>query len=110
MDTPSEKTEQTDDWIQKAEKVKVINTKRSIKKIKLPKEQVELQKNWLDGAPKPSNTKEKEVKEEKEVKANVIKVTPKKENKNDNKKEENKVDKKVDNKEKKEIKTSKPIF
>ena len=102
MDTPSEKTEQTDDWIQKAEKVKVINTKRSIKKIKIPKEQVELQKNWLDGAPKPSNTKEKEVKEVKEVKANVIKVTPKKE-----KKDDKKAEKKID---KKEIKTSKPIF
>jgi hypothetical protein len=78
------------DWLSKAgEKVKK-NTKTTSKKIKISEEKIKLQSNWLDGNPKKN-------------------IKPKTQKKDKKEKSENK-DKDTNKKDKKEGKTSKPIF
>lgn len=98
----SDSEDTSNNWLQKAKKEQKKELKKEKKQIKIQEEAIKLENNWLDGAPKPNNSKDK--KEEKDKK----KDDKKEEKKKDDKKEEDK-DKKKE-KDVKEIKTSKPIF
>ena len=102
----SEDSEYTsNNWLQKAKQEHKKEHKKEQKQIKLKEEQIKLENNWLDGAPKPNNSKDK--KDDKKDKKEVEEVE---EDKDKDKKKDDKKKEKDDKKDVKEIKTSKPIF